>query len=276
MTETKPSVDQPKRKTNWLLLLVGLLIGGAGALLLTVFVGMPLALGHRNDLPLEKLYGDIAVGLAVKTQAGSAQNPLAANPRANESGRLAYTGSCSMCHGANGDGKGIFGQAIYPPATDLRASDTQGKSDAELFWIIKNGLSFAGMPGFGNQYSDQMIWSLVSYTRSFKDNPSGTAPTSFRGGPLDIPTPTTEQLAMADPNGDAIHRGAAVYFAAGCQNCHGPAGNAGSELGLRGGRGEGSDTVRRGRPGMPAYSPDQITDAQLSDLNAFLGTLGGR
>ncbi len=154
--------NKGSRKINWPMLLIGLIIGGAGALLLTMLVGMPLALGHRNNLPLEKLYGDLAVNLAVGTQAGSAQNPLTGNPRAVDSGRLAYVGSCSVCHGSAGDGKGVFGQSIYPPATDLRAHDTQEKSDAQLFWIIKNGLSFAGMPGFGNQYNDQSIWSLVA------------------------------------------------------------------------------------------------------------------
>ncbi len=237
-------------------------------MLLVLFVGMPLALGHRSDLPLEKLYGDLAVGIAVKTQAGSAQNPVAQNPRAMEAGRIAYTGSCSVCHGANGDGKGAFGQAIYPPATDLRAHDTQEKSDAELFWIVKNGLSFAGMPGFGQQYNDQAIWSLVAYTRALA-NSAGA-----QSGEM-VPTPTSDQLAMADPNGDALHRGAAVYFALGCQNCHGVGGNAGGELRLREGGREGAQVVRRGRSGMPAYGPNQITDAQLSDLQAFMSTFSG-
>src|SRR5512143_2189411 len=104
----------------------------------------------------------MAVELAVGLQAGSTQNPQGNNPRAVEGGRLSYTGSCAVCHGANGDGKGAFGAVMYPPASDLRAHDTQEKSDAKLFWIIKNGLSFAGMPAFGGQYKDQDIWSMVS------------------------------------------------------------------------------------------------------------------
>ncbi len=156
ITERNATAPRPGVK-SWPVLLLGLIIGGVGTILLVVLAGMPLALGHRNNLPLEQLYGNMAVSLAVKLQAGSAQNPLAENVRAQAAGRLAYTGSCSICHGVNGDGKGAFGQAIYPPATDLRAHDTQEKSDAELFWIIKNGLSFAGMPGFGQQYNDQAI-----------------------------------------------------------------------------------------------------------------------
>jgi mono/diheme cytochrome c family protein len=265
---TKESTASRTRRKNWIGLVAGLVIGGALAMCGVVFVGMPLALGHRNDLPLEKLYGNLAVGIVVRTQAGSAQNPVAQNPRALEAGRAAYTGACSVCHGANGDGSGAFGQAIYPPATDLRAHDTQEKTDAQLFWIIKNGLSFAGMPGFGNQFSDQDIWNLVTYTRSLA-SPNAARPV------VAVPTPTAEQLGMANPNGDATQRGAAVYFASGCNLCHGAVGDAPGELGLRGGGREAQEAVRRGRRGMPAYDQTQISDAQLADLIAYMNTFRG-
>jgi mono/diheme cytochrome c family protein len=245
-------------------LLLGLVLGGALAGLFVVLVAMPFALGHRDNLPLEKLYGDLAVGLVVRTQAGAAQNPLAQNPRALESGRVAYIGACAVCHGANGDGNGMFGQSIYPPATDLRAHDTQEKSDAQLFWIIKNGLSFAGMPGFGSQYSDQDIWNLVTYTRAL-------ANTSAARPAFDVPAPTLDQIAIANPQSDAAQRGAAVYFASGCQLCHGALGNAPGELRLRSGR-EAEEAVRRGRRGMPRYDQTQISNAQLSDVVAYMNT----
>src|SRR5689334_8839129 len=134
----------PARATNGRSLVIGLIIGGIIALIAIVFIGMPLAIGHRQDLPLERLYGDPAVGIASGLQAGSIANPAADDPRALEAGRLAFTGSCAVCHGVNGDGKGEFGQTLYPPATNLQERDTQEKSDAKLFWIIKNGLSFLG------------------------------------------------------------------------------------------------------------------------------------
>lgn len=267
MTQTMQQASTLRKSRNWLWLVVGLVVGAVAAGLLVVLVGMPFALGHRNNLPLEKLYGDMAVSLAVKLQAGSTQNPGAQNPRGLEAGRMAYTGACAVCHGATGDGKGMFGQAVYPPASDLRAHDTQEKSDAELFWIVKNGLSFAGMPGFGNQFSDQDVWNLVNYTRSLAKTTAEAAP--------EIPAPTAEQLAMANPQGDASQRGAAVYFANGCYLCHGAVGDAPGELRLRGSR-EADEAVRRGRRGMPAYDAAQLSDAQLSDMVAYMSTFGTR
>lgn len=265
MTMQSNTPSRGGSRAGWFALPLGCLVGAIGMLVLVVGVGMPLAIAHRTDLPLERLYGDVAVSLASR-QGGNTPNPLGANPRAVEAGRNAYTGSCAVCHGANGDGRGAFGDGLYPPASDLRAHDTQEKSDAQLFWILKNGLSFAGMPAFGQQYDDQTLWALVSYMRTL---PKGS-------GALAVPTPDAAQLALADPNGDPVHRGAAVYFAQGCDKCHGAVGNAPGELRLRGADREAQQVIRRGRQGMPAYNKTQVTDAELNDLVAYMGTFSGQ
>jgi mono/diheme cytochrome c family protein len=245
---------------------IGLVLGVIITFLGVILIGMPLAIGHRQDLPLERLYGDFAVGVASGMQGGSQTNPLTKNARALESGRLAYTGSCAICHGVNGDGRGTFGSALYPAASDLQAHDTQEKTDAQLFWIIKNGISFVGMPGYADRYDDSQIWALVTYTRSLGD------PNNRKPG-ADVPVPTDAQLAVANPAGDAPQRGAAVYFAQGCFLCHGAVGNSSGQLRLRG-AGEASEAVRRGKRGMPAYGKDKITEAELADLIAYLRTFG--
>jgi mono/diheme cytochrome c family protein len=251
---------------SWRTLARGILVGLCGAAGVGLIIGGPLLVAHRQDLPFERLYGGYAVSLAARLSAGSEQNPLAQDRRAIEIGRNEYTGSCAQCHGARGDGKGVFGQATYPPATDLTSHDAKEKSDAELFWITKNGLSFTGMPGFGSQYDDRAIWALVAYIRTLQDGtPRAVA----------VPTPTAQQLAQADPHGNAVERGAAVYFAAGCDTCHGAVGNAPGELALYGAR-EASRAVRDGRRGMPSYDPTKISDAELADLEAYMSTFAGQ
>lgn len=228
-------------------------------------IGGPLVLMHRQDLPLETKYGSAVVSIAARLQSGNASNPLAGDRRAVLAGRDAYTGSCATCHGVDGKGNGVYGQATYPPATDLTTENAREKTDAELFWITKHGLSFTGMPGFGSQYSDQDVWSLVSYLRTLQ---------SGQSQPVQVPQTTKAQLAQADPRGDALQRGAAVYFAQGCADCHGAVGNAPANLRLRGAGETGA--IRRGRPGMPAYGPDQISNSQLADLEAYMATFAGQ
>jgi len=271
-THQNQPVDNPpapaspaRRAVSVLLLIAGALLGIAGAAVVGLLVIGPLMLGHRQDLPFERLYGNYAVGLLSRLNAPNAPNPVADNPRALRAGRDAYTGSCAVCHGADGRGKGFFGTATYPPATDLTSHDAREKSDGQLFWIIKNGLSFTGMPAFGDQYDDQTIWAMVSYIRALQNR---QAP-----APAAVPTPTMDQLDRANPDGTAVERGAAVYFAQGCHTCHGPTGNAPGELALRRGGGETAEAIREGRRGMPAYSAGQISDADLADLIAYIDSV---
>ena len=115
------------------------------------------------------------------------------------------------------------------------------------------------MPAFADSYKDQDIWSLVAYLRELQ-----------RGGAsaIDVPPASGSDLSLADPRGDAVARGAAVYFAQGCALCHAANGEAPGSLFIRG-RIE-TEVVRRGERGMPAYGTDRISDAELKDLEAYL------
>lgn len=96
-------------------------------------VGLPLALTHRQELPLERRFAAVVLSAVVGVAAGDARNPVTGDPPALAAGRAAYTGSCALCHGAKGDGRGRFGPATYPPAADLLAEGARSRTDAQLF-----------------------------------------------------------------------------------------------------------------------------------------------
>jgi mono/diheme cytochrome c family protein len=234
---------------------LGVLVAGVVGLV----VALPLALTHRDDLPFERAYAGAVVGLVARLQAGDATNPVANDRAARDVGRAAYTGSCAICHGAKGDGRGRFGPALYPEAADLLGEQTKRKTDAELFWIIKNGLGFTAMPAFGSVYTDEEIWSVVTFLRSLQQGATSA---------IEVRAASPEELLQADPAGDVAARGAAVYFAMGCHLCHGGDANGPGELSIRGRI--GSDVVRRGEGGMPSFGPDLVSDAELRDLVDYL------
>jgi mono/diheme cytochrome c family protein len=238
--------------------------GAVFALLAAALVGLPLALTHHDDFPLERAYGDAAVSLVARLLGGDATNPRANDPAALNAGRAAYTGSCGVCHGGQGDGRGTFGSGTYPEATDLTGETASRKTDAELFWIIKNGLGFTAMPAFGDLYKDEDIWAMVSYIRSLQRGGSGA---------IEVRPPTEAQLLLANARGDRVARGAAVYFAQGCHLCHAAEGDAPGDLSIVGR--VGTDIVRRGTAGMPAYGSDRISDAELADLEVYLLRFAG-
>ncbi len=257
---------------SWRPFVGGFVLGGAAVLGVGVIVVAPWLLTHHHNLPLEEQFGHYAVSVAARLHAGGKTNPMTANRQTLERGQYAYTGSCAQCHGPTGNGKGgVLSGTLYPPATDLTKGDAKEKSDAELFWITKNGLSFTAMPGFSDQYNDDTIWAIVAYLRALQGTQGSTPRT------LTVPTPSAVELARANPSGDAAARGAAVYFAQSCEKCHGGSGNASGELRLRLAPDNATIAcqIRNGPNGMPAYSSAQISDAEMGDLITYLRTLPG-
>lgn len=74
--------------------------------------------------------------------------------------------ACVMCHGEQGDGKGLMGAALVPPPRNFTCG-TMMKDipDGQLFWVIKNGSPGTGMMAFGG-LSDEQVWQLIHYIRS--------------------------------------------------------------------------------------------------------------
>jgi mono/diheme cytochrome c family protein len=85
-----------------------------------------------------------------------------------EEGDKVYATDCTMCHGSDGRTPTDNGRWMYPRASDLTSRDVQEYSDRELFWIVKNGIRFSGMPAFGKVESDDHIWNLVHYVRTLR------------------------------------------------------------------------------------------------------------
>lgn len=72
---------------------------------------------------------------------------------------------CVDCHGAPGFERSEAGEGLNPPAPDLvEVIEEEEWSDAELFWIIKNGIRMTGMPAFGPTHGDRDLWAIVAIT----------------------------------------------------------------------------------------------------------------
>ena len=59
---------------------------------------------------------------------------------------------------------------IYPSAPDLTNKEVVARwSDAELYWIIKNGIGETGMPALGPTHQDQEMWGVAAFVRQLPD-----------------------------------------------------------------------------------------------------------
>ena len=101
--------------------------------------------------------------LAIPPEVGRLKNPLAPTPLSIAEARDHFADHCAICHANNGSGKTQINEGLYPPAPDMRQPDTQNLSEGEIFYIIKNGIRFTGMPGWGGE--DEENWKLVLFIR---------------------------------------------------------------------------------------------------------------
>jgi len=146
--------------------------------LLLLAAGATVALYHFSMSALNEP-GRMETYLVTKAKfwiiSRSARGPLPQAPpydaRSVAIGQMAYGGECANCHGVDGRTPTDIGRWMYPRTLALDSAQVQQWSDAELFWIVKNGIRLSGMPGFGKIHKDEQIWHLVHYVRSLGTPP---------------------------------------------------------------------------------------------------------
>lgn len=81
-----------------------------------------------------------------------------------DSGFVRFSRMCAGCHGAPGVQSRGAGRNMNPKPPDL-AEEVGDLSDAEIFWIIKNGIKMTGMPAYGANNDDNRIWEITAFVR---------------------------------------------------------------------------------------------------------------
>jgi len=93
------------------------------------------------------------------------KNPVKPTAESKAKAKKMYGYDCEMCHNANGDGKSDLAKDMKLTLTDFTDPKTlSGKSDAELFDIIKNGKGQMP-PEDASRAKPDDVWNLIHYIR---------------------------------------------------------------------------------------------------------------
>lgn len=105
--------------------------------------------------------------VALRVHARGMTNPVPVSVEVIAEGRDHFADHCAVCHANDGSGDIEMGRGLYPKAPDMRLAATQDLSDAELFYIIENGVRFTGMPAWstGTKEGEISSWHLVHFIR---------------------------------------------------------------------------------------------------------------
>ena len=98
------------------------------------------------------------------------QNPLPSSPEALARGKALYEGkgTCVNCHGPTGHGDGVAAANLDPSPRNFNHHGLwRHRTEGEVFWVIKNGSPGTGMLPFGGLLTDEEIWTVIQYERSF-------------------------------------------------------------------------------------------------------------
>jgi mono/diheme cytochrome c family protein len=155
-----------KRSVVEILVLAVVMAIAAGVLIGAYFVTVGVS-ARPQPGRLETATAQTVRSIAIRTRIRGVINPIPATPEVIAEGRDHFADHCAVCHGNDGSGNTEMGRGLYPRAPDMRLPATQHLSDAELFYIIENGVRLTGMPGWstGTREGETSSWHLVHFIR---------------------------------------------------------------------------------------------------------------
>jgi mono/diheme cytochrome c family protein len=245
-----------------------LMLGVTGGILAVL---LPGCTADKHPSREETALANAAKDVVIPLEAGMMKNPLPETDEVVSEGRQVFLESCALCHGQDGRGETYIGRGMYPPAMDMNSPHVQHWSDADLFWIIRNGVRLTGMPSWMSSISENDTWKLARFIHSLPRLNAAAASAAVQ---------SQAQAADQPPRMDPVKYGKTLYKQEGCFTCHqlnGEGGAVGPDLTTEGTRGRNEQWLAGHFKDPPAFSPGSImppftnlTEDQLKALTAFL------
>lgn len=101
----------------------------------------------------------------VEANAPKQANPFQATMDNIMDGSMTYDKNCSFCHGSLKQPISPMRTQFYPSVPQLM-SRTPDDPDAHLFYVIKYGVRYTGMPGWNGILTDDDIWKTVIFIKN--------------------------------------------------------------------------------------------------------------
>ncbi|GKS60138.1 hypothetical protein YTPLAS18_36650 [Nitrospira sp.] len=137
--------------------------GGIGCVFVCLVTTAP-TVAQRQDMMRPRVPADKLA------EARALTNPLPDSDEVIEKGKTLYEGKggCVKCHGMTGKGDGEASAGLNPPPRNFHHHGFwRHRSDGEIFWVVKNGSPGTAMIPFAGTLSDEEIWSIIGYERTF-------------------------------------------------------------------------------------------------------------
>jgi cytochrome c553 len=152
-----------------------------------------------------------AMRQSVATHAGGIEPPPLDDPALVHRGAGHYASGCAPCHGAPGQQRSPIAVAMTPPPPFLPEKIPQWQPN-ELFWIVRHGVKFTGMPAWAALPRSDEVWAMVAFLLRLPGMDAETYRALALGEVADGQGDDAGLAALADPFEPVL---------AECARCHG-------------------------------------------------------
>ena len=101
-----------------------------------------------------------AVDASMERHAPRITTPLTPTDPYLEDGMKLYTMNCALCHGGLDRKPSGLAKSFYPPPPNL-ISDPPDDPEWHIFYTIRTGVRYTGMPAWDKTLSEQDMWKIT-------------------------------------------------------------------------------------------------------------------
>lgn len=160
----------PTRRQLWPIAIgagitIAVLIGGGALFMASGIYNVAASRGHFK---LTEVILEFALRRSVSTHSFLIRSPPLDDPDMVRLGAGHFFGGCALCHGAPDNQSSPIVQQMLPPPPPLSKAASEWTAE-QLFWIVKHGIKYTGMPAWPTQERDDEVWAMVAFLRKLPE-----------------------------------------------------------------------------------------------------------
>ena len=144
---------------------VGVALVLALAVLFFAWSGLYNVAASQPHWALTRWFLDFGLRRSVATHSASITPPTLDDKNLVILGAGHFDAGCAPCHGAPGGHSDPIVDRMLPEPPELNRAASNWSTE-QLFWIVKHGLKFTGMPAWVAQQRDDEVWAVVAFLRA--------------------------------------------------------------------------------------------------------------
>ena len=111
---------------------------------------------------LETKLASHALDASMERSAPRVTNPVPVTDENLIDGIKTYSMNCAICHGDLDYKPSVLEHAMYPPPPQL-VLDPMDDPEWHIFYAVRTGVRYTGMPAWGKALSEQDIWKVTAF-----------------------------------------------------------------------------------------------------------------